>query len=101
MTTIRSCRACGVKTPFERIGGHDRFHWKRFWTRFRAGTPIGVPRTMFMGVSGRKIGLFPTNPTIHRRWKTWLRTFAYSDALVYVVVCDNLGDPLPNPMPLL
>jgi hypothetical protein len=76
---------------------HCKFHWARFITRWRAGYPIPVPKTMFMGVVGRKLGMFATSPTIHWKWKTWLRTIEFSDALVYVVVCDNLGDPLPHP----
>jgi len=59
---------------------------------------IPAPKTMFMGVPGRKLGLFPTSPTVYWKWRTWLRPFEWSDALVWVVVCDNMGDPLPPPM---
>jgi len=76
---------------------HDHFHWQRFLGRWKAGLPIGIPKTMFLNVVGRKLGLFPTSPTLHRKWRTWLRTWEFSDALVWVVVCDNAGDPLPHP----
>jgi len=96
MSLRKVCSKCGEPSPLNLRGGHDTFHWTRFWTRWIDGQAIPVPRSMFLGVAGRKIGLFPVSPSVHWQWITWLHRVEFSDALVFVVVCDNLGDPLPR-----
>jgi hypothetical protein len=91
----------GQRPPYSTLEptvAHNKFHWERFWGRWIFGVAIPVPKMMFMGVTGRKLGLLPTYPVVVWNWRSWLRVDEFSDALVWVVVCDNLGDPLPPPL---
>jgi hypothetical protein len=96
MNVKRELLQRSANPPLELTGAEKRSHLRRFWSRWKMGYPIAVPKTMFMGISGRKIGLFPTSPAVYWHWKTWLHPHQWSDALVFVVVCDNSGDPLPD-----